>query len=252
MSQRITQMTRKTRTIGTTRTRGRVLGATALLAVAGAIGATAPAEAASATACTSFAGCSAAGYATYGYPAVYQQSWWGQYSGHNCTNYAAYRLSRAGVANPGISGNAGNWGLVARARGYAVNATPAVGAVAWYGFGSSYSPRLGHVAIVEAVTQTSIVVSEDSWTTGVFRYRVISRSDAAAMPTAFIHFADAAVGAGGSTVIPATRPTVTTTNPVAARATTGAKASTGATVSHPARTAAHRDDHVWRARSSRH
>lgn len=142
--------------------------------------------------CVGFSACSAAGYSHYGYATAYTQSWWGQWSGHNCTNYAAYRLAKKGVGNPGINGNAGAWGGQLAAKGYAVNKTPTVGSVGWYAYGSAWAPGWGHVSIVESVTPTTITLSEDSITGNGFRYRTIDRSDSRAMPTSFIHVADEA------------------------------------------------------------
>lgn len=152
--------------------------------------------------CVGFSACSASGYSHYGYATAYTQSWWGQWSGHNCTNYAAYRLAKKGVGNPGINGNAGAWGSQLAAKGYAVNSTPVVGSVGWYAYNSAWAPGWGHVSIVESVTPTTITLSEDSITGNGFRYRTISRSDSRAMPTGFIHVAD---GAGAATPTAATK-----------------------------------------------
>ena len=115
--------------------------------------------------------------------------WWQMFSGHNCTNYVAYRLVRSGMsaARPWSgSGNADNWG---RAKRGITDGKPMVGAVAWWrrnvpGAGSS-----GHVAYVEKVlSPTKIVISEDSWS-GDFHWRRISKSGSG-WPTGFIHFKD--------------------------------------------------------------
>jgi surface antigen len=90
---------------------------------------------------------------------------WAFYQGQ-CVSWAAYRLNQLnGIAfsnsfgGGGRWGNASNWGPHAQALGIPVNATPAVGSVAWYA-ASSASPD-GHVAYVEQVNSpTSIVISE--------------------------------------------------------------------------------------------
>jgi surface antigen len=104
------------------------------------------------------------------------------YSGHNCTNYAAYRLIRNGVDASYLRGhgNAYEWGGQAAAHGVPVNGTPAVGSIAWW------NSSTGHVAYVEEVGAGYIVVSEDNFG-GNFYWK---RLTAGNYPTAFIHFAD--------------------------------------------------------------
>jgi surface antigen len=142
--------------------------------------------------CTGYAGCRNAGYSDAGYGATNNQMYWRMYSGHNCTNYAAYRMIRAGMSTErpwSGTGMAYNWG---HALDHLTNSRPAVGAVAWWdrydnGIGSS-----GHVAYVERVVSADeIVISEDSWS-GDFHWRTITR-DSGRWPTGFIHFVDKAV-----------------------------------------------------------
>ena len=142
--------------------------------------------------CTGYTGCRNAGYSDAGYGAVNSRMYWRMYSGHNCTNYAAYRMIQAGMSNDRPwdgSGMAYNWGY-AMAR--ITNTRPSVGAVAWWdrydgGIGSS-----GHVAYVERVVSADeIVISEDSWS-GDFHWRTITR-DSGRWPTGFIHFVDKTV-----------------------------------------------------------
>ena len=40
-----------------------------------------------------------AGYAHAGYSARNDRMYWLMYSGHNCTNYAAYRMIKGGMSN---------------------------------------------------------------------------------------------------------------------------------------------------------
>ena len=63
--------------------------------------------------------------------------YWRMYGGHNCTNYAAYRMVKAGLPNTrpwSGGGNATYWGTSMKSL---TNATPRVGAVAWWKAGST-------------------------------------------------------------------------------------------------------------------
>ncbi len=142
--------------------------------------------------CTGYTGCRNAGYSDAGYGAVSNRMYWRMYSGHNCTNYAAYRMIQAGMSAERPwdgSGMAYNWG---HAMSHLTNDRPSVGAVAWWdryqgGIGSS-----GHVAYVERVVSADeIVISEDSWS-GDFHWRTITRSSGR-WPSGFIHFVDKSV-----------------------------------------------------------
>ena len=62
-------------------------------------------------------------------------------TGNNCTNYAAFRLKKAGLRDPGNLGHAGLWAGAARRKGFRVSRVPAVGAIAQWNFGSSYASR---------------------------------------------------------------------------------------------------------------
>jgi len=75
------------------------------------------------------------------------------YSFGYCTWYVATRR-----AVPGWWGNAANWYGNAQISGYAVGATPRVGAIAWSGLGYA-----GHVAYVESVSGGMVTVSEMNW-----------------------------------------------------------------------------------------
>jgi surface antigen len=142
--------------------------------------------------CTGYTGCRNAGYSDAGYGAVNSQMYWRMYSGHNCTNYAAYRMIKAGMSAERPwdgTGMAYNWG---HARSDITDGRPTVGAIAWWdrydnGIGSS-----GHVAYVERVVSADeIVISEDSWS-GDFHWRTITR-DSGRWPTGFVHFVDKAI-----------------------------------------------------------
>ena len=136
--------------------------------------------------CTGYSGCAAAGYSDFGYGAVNGTPYWGMDPGHNCTNYAAYRLIRNGVDASYLRGQgmAHQWGDVARNHGVRVDNSPRVGDIAWWdktaGLGSA-----GHVAYVEQVGNGYIVVSQDAFGGDFSWARYTPRS---LYPTGFIHF----------------------------------------------------------------
>ncbi|MDO9498376.1 MAG: hypothetical protein Q7J48_21900, partial [Nocardioides sp.] len=69
---------------------------------------------ASAYLCTGYVGCAEAGYSHAGYRTAANTMWWRMYTGHNCTNYAAYRMVKSGLPNERPwtgGGNASEWGL---------------------------------------------------------------------------------------------------------------------------------------------
>jgi len=147
------------------------------------------ASAASTTLCTGYAGCAATGRGDGGYSSNSGTSYWGMYPGHNCTNYAAYRIGRNG-ADAGYLrgyGTAYQWGSRARANGVAVDARPAVGSIAWWDANSGGSGSSGHVAYVEAVGPGYVIVSEDNWG-GDFHWKKLTPGGY--YPTGFIHFKD--------------------------------------------------------------
>lgn len=110
------------------------------------------------------------------------------YGGHNCTNYVAYMLGVAGIAEPSYRlGNAAEWGSAAAAAGLAVDQDPVVGAVAWWSGGAGGLSWAGHVAWVEQVTPEAITVSEDNYPYGPFDWRVIRRASTG-WPSGFVHF----------------------------------------------------------------
>jgi surface antigen len=136
--------------------------------------------------CTGYDSCAAAGYSHSGYKENASTSWWNQYTGHNCTNYAAYRLVRNGMSRTkpaSLSGNASNWGPSFTTQ---TNSSPAVGSIAWWD--TSYSST-GHLAYVEKVISASeILVSEDNWG-GDFRWRRVTLAGGR-WPKGFIHLKD--------------------------------------------------------------
>ncbi len=136
--------------------------------------------------CTGFASCTSSGYSEAGYQGVMYNTFWRQSTGHNCTNYVAYRLVQNGLPNTkpsSLSGNAFNWGPSFPSQ---TDSAPAVGSVAWWD--TSFSST-GHVAYVEKViSPDEILISEDNWG-GDFRWRRVTRGGGR-WPQGFIHLKD--------------------------------------------------------------
>ena len=149
----------------------------------------APASAYAQILCTTYSGCNQLGMSDSGYGAASGTSYWRMYSGHNCTNYAAYRMVKSGMPNvrPWSSdGNASNWGI---ANASITNDVPAVGAVAWWNANVPPAGSAGHVAYVEqVVSPDEIIVSQDSWG-GTFSWSDITRTSGR-WPSGFVHFND--------------------------------------------------------------
>jgi surface antigen len=151
--------------------------------------AAAPASAALSYLCTTYRDCRAQGMSSDGYAAVNDQMYWQMYPGHNCTNYAAYRMIESGLPNERPwegRGNAQYWGQY---RADLTDSTPRVGAVAWWDANVKPAGSAGHVAYVErVVSRDTIVVSQDSWG-GTFSWARITRGTGY-WPSGFIHFHD--------------------------------------------------------------
>ncbi|SCC01615.1 CHAP domain-containing protein [Bifidobacterium bohemicum] len=87
------------------------------------------------------------------------------YAYGQCTEWAYRRRHQLGLPAGSYMGNGGQWAATGRRLGYLVNNTPHVGAVLvvapgqrienWYA-----DPQYGHVAVVEAVYDNSILISE--------------------------------------------------------------------------------------------
>nr|WP_281385861.1 CHAP domain-containing protein [Nocardioides luti] len=111
------------------------------------------------------------------------------YSGHNCTNYAAYRMVHSGLPNErpwSGGGNAEYWGLYNKE---ITDDVPKVGAVAWWAENVRPAGSAGHVAYVEKViSEDEIIVSQDSWG-GDFSWARITRAGGS-WPSGFVHFND--------------------------------------------------------------
>ena len=149
--------------------------------------------------------CTTGGYASWlsspgGWAWKYYGPWGStnSYGYHNCTTYAAFRLMENGLPYPGWSDNAGpvtgqglGWAADAAAHGDVVNQTPAVGAIAQWN-----SPSTGgHVAYVEQVTSSYIIVTADNYEPSSASYLPGGWTDSyeislnsPAMPDNFIHF----------------------------------------------------------------
>ena len=146
--------------------------------------------------CTGFGGCNSVGMGNAGYENEYLVSHWGMYAGHNCTNYAAYRLIRNGVDASYLNGQGmgWQWGSVAASHGVAVDKSPRVGDIAWFSADSGVGSA-GHVAYVESVSAGQVTVSEDNWG-GDFDWRKYNIADV----TGFIHFGGGGAVTNGSYV----------------------------------------------------
>lgn len=174
----------------------------ALLVLAGLLVVPPPvATAAQVELCSGYAGCAEKGYGNRGYRAESDRMWWRMYTGHNCTNYVAFRMVQSGMSPERPwegSGNASNWG---HAMSRITDDRPMVGSVAWWDSNQGYAGSNGHVAYVErVVSPREIIVSEDFWG-GDFHWRRITKGDRY-WPTGFIHFNDKAVE-------PVEQPTIT-------------------------------------------
>jgi surface antigen len=191
-----------------------------LLVTTAELGAAGPAQASSTLLCKGYTGCANLAMSNAGYQAASGTMWWRMYAGHNCTNYAAYRMVLSGLPNTrpwSGSGNASNWG---HAEAALTNSVPTVGAVAWWDAYVRPAGSAGHVAYVEQVVSADeIVVSQDSWG-GDFSWARITRVGGS-WPSGFIHFNDAVLK---NTVAP----TVTGTAKVGATLTASAGAWTPA------------------------
>ena len=172
--------------------RARIAGilATVLVAVGSLTGPlAAPAVAGYSYLCMGYSACAKAGMPASGYAKVNDQMFWMMYAGHNCTNYAAYRMVNSGLPNKrpwSGSGNAENWGLAMKE---ITDQTPTVGSIAWYKQYVWPAGSAGHVAYVEKViSPTEIIVSQDSWG-GDFSWARITKSGSG-WPSGFVHFND--------------------------------------------------------------
>ena len=142
--------------------------------------------------CYGYADCREKGMGNAGYAQANDKMYWRMYSGHNCTNYAAYRMVKSGMPNErpwSGSGNAMYWGT---SMPRITDDVPRVGAVTWWRANAGPAGSVGHVGYVEkVVSKDEIIVSQDSWG-GDFSWAVITRSSGN-WPSGFIHFNDKAL-----------------------------------------------------------
>jgi surface antigen len=172
------------------RSRVRTVTALAVSAILGATLAVAvvtPASASSFVLCKGYTSCQSYGMSTHGYSSASKNMYWRMYAGHNCTNYTAYMMIKAGKSStrPWVgNGGANGWGIGNKSK---TNSTPAAGSIAWWASGN------GHVAYVEAVlSPTQIIISEDNWG-GDFYWKILTQ-DTGGWPSGFIHFKDSKTG----------------------------------------------------------
>jgi surface antigen len=139
--------------------------------------------------CVGYKACGQAGMSAAGYAAANNKMYWRMYAGHNCTNYAAYRMVSSGLPNTrpwSGGGNATYWGTSVPSL---TDKVPTVGAVAWWKANTGPAGSAGHVAYVErVVSDTEIVISQDSWG-GDFSWAVVTKASGN-WPSGFIHFND--------------------------------------------------------------
>jgi surface antigen len=170
--------------------------------------------------CQGYDSCSSKGKSDYGYKEKRGTRYWGQASGNNCTNYAAFRLitrkyDQMSTTKPWTgSGNAYTWGSYNASK---TNSTPKVGAIAWWSSTAGLGPN-GHVAYVERVISSSEIWVSDSSAggsdTGIgFTWKTLTKSGSG-WPSGFIHFKD-------ERLINTTAPKITGTPKVGVRLTAG-------------------------------
>lgn len=170
------------KTRGHARTAG--IAAIGLVTAASILGSVAPAQAKVTIPCTN------SGYKCddTGYGKVANRSYWTMAAGHNCTNYVAYRLIQDGMPKKVTwLHNGGDWAREAKKHGYAVDQSPTVGSVAQWNHGAGGLSAAGHVAYVVAVTENSVTVAEDNYSSGPMSIRTITSKDPG-YPSNFIHF----------------------------------------------------------------
>jgi surface antigen len=139
--------------------------------------------------CYGYNDCHQKGMGNAGYAQNNDKMYWRMYAGHNCTNYAAYRMVRSGLPNTrpwSGGGNAMYWGSsMARI----TDDVPRVGAVAWWRANTGPAGSVGHVAYVEKVVSADeVIISQDSWG-GDFSWAIVTRGSGN-WPSGFIHFND--------------------------------------------------------------
>ena len=118
---------------------------------------------------------------------------------HNCTSYAAFKVDAEHVKKPAWYDNANGWAKKASDAGTPVDQTPSAGSIAqWNGGG------YGHVAYVEAVDSTGIVITEDNYIDSTSKYypggytaKIHIDFTSNALPDNYIHFSTSSGGVTG-------------------------------------------------------
>ena len=123
----------------------------------------------------------------------------------NCTDFVAWKLNAtngldfANNTPHGRYGNAKDWKATAEANGYTVNATPAVGAVAWWAANAHGMSSYGHVAWVSAVKDDDVTVEEyNNPGGGAWSSRTLKKDRV----SGYIHFKDLPPGSSNATPPP--------------------------------------------------
>lgn len=150
--------------------------------------------------CYGYQDCREKGMGNAGYAQHMRTMYWRMYSGHNCTNYAAYRMVKSGLPNErpwSGGGNATYWGT---SMPRITDGVPRVGAVVWWKANTGPAGSSGHVAYVEQVVSADeIIISQSSWG-GDFSWAVVTRGSGN-WPSGFIHFNDVPMVNAGPPVI---------------------------------------------------
>ncbi|MEO8528216.1 MAG: CHAP domain-containing protein [Pseudolysinimonas sp.] len=98
---------------------------------------------------------------------------------HNCTTYAQFRLMMLGVKFPEWTSNPNQWDT--KFPSTSVSQTPTVGSIAQWNGGDT-----GHVAYVEKVTSSYIIVTADNYNSGTTKLKIPLSS--ASRPDNYIRF----------------------------------------------------------------
>lgn len=99
-----------------------------------------------------------------------------RYAFGNCTFYVYDRRAAIGRPIGSFWGNAATWAAAARASGYAVNNTPAPGAVAhWNAYSDPWVGYYGHVGIVESVNADGTVTISEMNNSAYGGFNIVNR-----------------------------------------------------------------------------
>ena len=110
--------------------------------------------------CYGYVDCREKGMFNGGYAQNNKKMYWRMYSGHNCTNYAAYRMVKSGLPNErpwSGGGNATYWGS---SMASITDDVPRVGAVTWWKANTGPAGSSGHVGYVERASAGAVATVE--------------------------------------------------------------------------------------------